>query len=144
MGATTTRKASYAKPYQNEKENTHYPDKRDVINTDKVWWEDPDDAYKPVPYVNPDFLEKGKEQGWAHKEWDELSSDEKTNILTSTLPVWDPEKDQVVLMTVDDACCKDEFGRQASESARSHWRLRSRFSWQVWSQPCSRHDPHLL
>jgi hypothetical protein len=106
-----------ATPYQNVKENTFYPKKR--VNKDKVWWEDDDEEYKPEAYNNNEFLKKGMEMGWAHKDWHELSAEEKNNILTSTLPFWDSEKDQVVLMTVGDACCKDERGRPLNPLGRT-------------------------
>lgn len=106
-----------AKPYQNVKENTFYPNKR--VNKDKVWWEDSYDEYNPETYNNDEFLKKGMEMGWAHKDWNELTDETKNNILTSTLPFWDSEKNQVVLMTVGDACCKDELGRPLNPLGRT-------------------------
>jgi len=108
-----------ATPYQNVKENTLYPTTR--VNKDKVWWEEPYDEYDEVAesYNNDEFLKKGMEEGWAHKDWHELSDETKNNILTSTLPFWDSEKDEVVLITVDDACCKDELGRPLNPLGRT-------------------------
>lgn len=106
-----------ATPYQNVKENTLYPNKR--VNKDKVWWEDPYNEYNPEEYNNWKFLIKGMEMGWAHRPWDELSAETKNNILTSTLPFWNSEKNEVVLMTVGDACCKDELGRPLNPLGRT-------------------------
>ena len=67
-----------ATPYQNVKENTFYPNKR--VNKDKVWWEDSYDEYNPETYNNNEFLKKGMEMGWAHKDWNELPDETKNNI----------------------------------------------------------------
>lgn len=110
-------------PYQNVNENTYYPDTRGVINTNNVWWEEPDTNYdnkaEANAYTNEVFLKTGIEIGVAHKDWHELSDETKNKIYTSTLPVWDSRKNQVVIMTVDDACCKDKLGRPLNPLGRT-------------------------
>lgn len=104
------------KPYQDVQQGTSYP-KRRVGNN--VWWGDRDDEYNAEAYINREFIEKGKKQGWAHNDWDELSLADKETIMTSTLPVWDPDNDQVVFMKVFDACYIDDLGRPKNPFGRT-------------------------
>lgn len=104
-------------PYQDVQQGTSYPKRR--VDKNKIWWEHPCDEYNPTFYNNRKFLEKGKKQGWAHNDWDELSLADKQTILTSTLPVWDPDNDQVVFLRVLDACYIDDLGRPKNPLGRT-------------------------